>query len=160
VQVTDFSGHNWDEMVVDSVIESSHDDEFDTTPRMRTIFPGSGHSSPSPQRSRTSEAERSIGQRPPSRVDLSHADLQGADLRNANLNGANLSRANLRSARLDHANLNGADLRGADLRSASLPAAKLHDTHLYGAIFDQTTDLPLDKEQALHRGMVFLDIED
>lgn len=145
VFVTDFSGHNWDDVVIDKVYESTQLEPAADTPTrpVRMIY---SHLQPPAFDNVTV-------------VDLSHADLHRSDLRNANLNGANLARANLSSARLDHASLVGANLRGADLRGAHLPAAKTANAHLYGAIFDHMTDLPFEKEEALRRGMIYLEIE-
>jgi uncharacterized protein YjbI with pentapeptide repeats len=97
-------------------------------------------------------------ERRPRGSDLSHADLHGADLRHADLTAASLSRTNLFGARLDHANLESADLRSADLRTANLAMANLKGANVYGAMIDQWTELPFARDEALKRGMVYLEV--
>jgi uncharacterized protein YjbI with pentapeptide repeats len=99
---------------------------------------------------------------------LFEADLHGVNLRGANLDRAHLSGANLRGADLRGANLSGAylykaDLREADLRGATfnlrLHGADLHGVKLEGARVDTSTEFPFGREEAIRRGIVFLNIE-
>lgn len=92
---------------------------------------------------------------------LSYANLTGADLKDVDLNRADLSfadltSADLRGASLFKTNLENADLRGADLRSARLGTARVTRAKLPGAIFDEATELPFDREEALELGMVLI----
>ena len=126
--IEDFSGHNLDDIALAAAQR------------------------PSLTRIAAREAPRHHGS------DLSHSDLHGADLRHADLSESSLSRANLAGARMDHANLEAADLRSADLRAANLASANLTDANVYGAMIDQWTALPFTRDEALKRGMVYLEL--
>lgn len=152
--VTDFSGRNLDDVALTLLMEMIEAESLHHEPRPVRWLNGHGDGASTPLLIASSAESSTI----PTGSDLSHADLHGADLSRANLRGANLSKANLSKARLDHANLEQADLRGADLRAAHLPAAKLENAHLYGALFDQWTDLPFKKDDALKRGMIYLEL--
>jgi uncharacterized protein YjbI with pentapeptide repeats len=171
--ITDFSGHNWDddamnvlmdlvrfESLVATSPQGSHGSSMNNAlpARHAKIVNGTSSTVRQTRASTTTTSSAQADQPASFASDLSHANLHGADLSHADLRGVNLARANLTEARLDHANLEQADLRGADLRSAHLAAAKLRDARLYGALFDGSTDLPFAKEDALRRGMIFLDV--
>lgn len=91
-------------------------------------------------------------------ADLKGADLRGVDLYKCQLGSANLANADLRNASLAGAYLFNTDLRGADLRGArfspALKGAELKQTGLVGARFDESTELPFSREEALRRGMI------
>lgn len=158
IMITDFSGHNWDDDAMNILMDTVRfDSYFGGQPRPIRTVSANVLTDAQPELVKTLGAEV-IEATTQSASDLSHADLHGADLSHADLRGANLTRANLTAARLDHANLEKADLRGADLRSAHLAAAKLREARLYGALFDKWTDLPFDKDSAIRRGMVYLEV--
>ena len=97
-------------------------------------------------------------------ANLAGADLSGEDLYRCQLGSADLLEADLRVAQLAGAYLFKADLRGSDLRgaifSSTLKGAELKQTRLAGARFDRTTALPFTTDEALRRGMVFVDVEE
>ena len=97
-------------------------------------------------------------------ADLAGADLAGEDLYRWQLGRADLTGANLRGAQLAGAYLFKADLSGADLRGATfspaLKGAELKQTRLTGARFDRFTALPFSADEALRRGMVFVETEE
>jgi len=179
--IADFSGHNWDDVALSLLVEiSTHQSRFATSQPLMNDANGTtligtlhedeatltslgslnsldspdspDHHSFSSSLDSSRDGEGRVGS------DLSHSDLHGADLRHADLRNANLNKANLCEARLDKADLRGADLRGADLRSAHLAAARVQETRLHGAMFNQWTDLPFDKNEALKKGMIYLEI--
>jgi serine/threonine-protein kinase len=89
---------------------------------------------------------------------LERVDFRGANLDKAQLSHADLRGADLRGANLKNAYLFKADLTGADLRGAQLPTAmKLTHVNLTGAKFDDATQLPFAKDEAVQRGMVQVD---
>lgn len=161
--VSDFSGQNWDELVSNLLIESVRD-RFPPYAAQREVRALNGSSNQAKNVYVLNAAASSHLQaleevrEQENRPDLSQSDLHGSDLSRADLRGANLSRANLMEAKLDHANLENADLRGADLRSAHLSAARLKDARLYGAIINRWTTLPFDKDTALSKGMIYLEV--
>lgn len=97
-------------------------------------------------------------------ANLAGADLSGEDLYRCQLGSADLHGADLRGAQLAGAYLFKADLRGTDLRgaifSSTLKGAELKQTRLHGARFDATTTLPFSAQEAVRRGMVFVDAEE
>ncbi len=104
-------------------------------------------------------------------ANLEGADLLGAILQGAILKDARLKKANLQVADLSEAVLFGSDLREADLRGARMTQAALVDgreanlfiplagsikigkTRFAGALFDDSTQLPFDSQQAETRKM-------
>ena len=97
---------------------------------------------------------------------LARSDLTGIRADGANLQGSILRGSKLRNSSLRGANLNKVDLSGADLRGADLTDANLQDlgfrlrsdvsTNFRGALFDEHTRLPFDRETAERMGMVFI----
>ncbi len=83
------------------------------------------------------------------------AKLQNADFSNAELCQACLVNADLRGANFADADLSFADLRFSDLRGANLRAVRFSDVDLKGAKFDRHTELPISRDDAELRGMIY-----
>jgi uncharacterized protein YjbI with pentapeptide repeats len=60
----------------------------------------------------------------------------------------------LSGALVRHADFAGAELKGADLRGSILLESDLREARVAGAVFDETTKLPMSEELALARGMI------
>lgn len=141
--IYDFSGHNWDEAAINAL-------------RRQTEAGSLGLYGP--PGAIASLVVQPATHQPSTSADMSHCELSGSNLSHADLRNANLNHANLSRCRLEMADLSGADLRGADLRAARLESAQLDQARLYGALFDPGTRLPFDKESALRKGMIFLEL--
>jgi len=76
-------------------------------------------------------------------ADLLRCKLAGASFAGATLTGANLGGAELRGANFRGARLARADFEDTDLRKVDFTDAKLAGAELKGAVFDETTILPL-----------------
>lgn len=85
---------------------------------------------------------------------LSFVCLSAANLKNTDLQGANLSYANL-----SHTNLENADMRNTLLKGANFSNANLQGTVLKYAEFDSQTQLPFGYEEALEKGMKYIEDE-
>ncbi len=92
--------------------------------------------------------------------DLSCANFKKSNLRNVDFTNAELCQTSLVNADLRGANFTAADLSFADFRSSDLRGANLHDVRfveidLKGAKFDRHTKLPISRDDAELRGMIY-----
>jgi hypothetical protein len=83
------------------------------------------------------------------------AKLANADFSNTDLCQTSLTNADLRGANFEGADLSFADLRFTDLRGANLSDVRFIDVDLKGARFDRTTKLPISRDDAEARGMIY-----
>lgn len=92
--------------------------------------------------------------------DLSCANFRKAKLASADFSNSDLCQASLVNADLRDVNFEGADLSFADLRYSDLRGANLHDVRfaevdVKGARFDRKTVLPISRDEAESRGMIY-----
>lgn len=83
------------------------------------------------------------------------ANLFHADFSNADLCQADFSYADLRGAKLNGADLSFADLRYCDLRGAELSEVRFVEVDVKGARFDRKTVMPITRDEAESRGMIY-----
>ncbi len=83
------------------------------------------------------------------------AKLHSADFTGAELCQASLANADLREANFSEADLSFADLRFSDLRGANLRGVRFTDVEVRGAKFDRHTELPISRDDAELRGMIY-----
>jgi uncharacterized protein YjbI with pentapeptide repeats len=98
------------------------------------------------------------------RINITYRDFENANLRGADFSGNGCYATTFRRSDLTGAKLVGiagngcrfeeVDLTRADLRGARLARAQMEKVTLTHALFDQRTELPFSREQALARGMV------
>ena len=148
--IQDASGKNWDVAAINAT------DELASRPQSHGQSDGAASTLDFQIADR---ADLHLGLGVSTSTDLSEADLHGADLRRAELEDTNLRKSDLRGARLENAKLARSDLRGADLRAARLASADVSEAKFYGALFDQWTELPFSKQEALKRGMIYLELD-
>lgn len=83
------------------------------------------------------------------------AKLASADFSNADLCQASMINADLKGANFEGADLSFADLRFTDLRGANLHNVRFVDVDIKGARFDRKTNLPISRDEAESRGMIY-----
>lgn len=88
-------------------------------------------------------------------ANFQNAKLQNADFSNTELCQASFVNADLRSAIFLAADLSFADFSNCDLRAANLKEVKLRDVQFKGARFDRATELPISRDDAELRGMIY-----
>lgn len=89
------------------------------------------------------------------KADFSASMLKGADLHQALLRYSNFREADLSEAQIVNADLTGTDLRQSRLFGANFSGSNLKDALVLGAYFDERTQLPFSRSEALALGMVW-----
>ena len=79
----------------------------------------------------------------------------GAKFARSNFQGASFKGARLQHSSMVGANFKNADLSEANLCGALMKSTNLDQANLYGAKFNHRTVLPISKNEALERGMVY-----
>ncbi|HET9239150.1 MAG TPA: pentapeptide repeat-containing protein [Oligoflexus sp.] len=89
------------------------------------------------------------------KADFSASMLKGADLHQAVLRYSNFREADLSEAQIVNADLTGTDLRQSRLFGANFSGSNLKDALVLGAYFDERTQLPFSRSEALALGMIW-----
>ncbi len=90
-------------------------------------------------------------------IDFFRATFENCGVRMSNFRGAVLYEASLAKSTFNGSDFSGADLRSADLRGALLLDCVFDEARLDGAIADARSKLPMSREDAISRGVVFHD---
>ncbi len=86
--------------------------------------------------------------------DFTAASAQNSDFSHSELRRLFFVRTKLRHAIFSGSTLIGIEFRGADLSGASFRGSQLVDVVFEGSYFDDLTELPFSREEALRRGMI------
>lgn len=85
------------------------------------------------------------------------ADFSGSNILGSYFQNTNLKEAQFQGAHLKNVVFASADLRESDFRGAVLEDTQFILARLEKARFDRYTLLPFSKEEALHRGMIYVE---